>query len=196
MLFLIGKYNKKRDLMQRYYELNSFDGQFKYNGSTQTTIEELIQNPSTHYAIKSTVGEYVYYVPIASTGDLTKDWWNPETKTIYDPCPYGYRIPKVNTYGNASDWAISTWGGNILTEGHSWKSSLFPVSGSRSYKVGKFGLIGAAGYYWMSTTYNKSNSPYLRLSSNSLTTPTAGLGRSDGFQTRCIEDKPIIPTSN
>ena len=62
-----------------------------------TVATTLTKSPSIYYGIVSP------YIPIVNSEyyDITKegDWWNPTIKTLYDPCPNGYRIPKLGTYG-------------------------------------------------------------------------------------------------
>ena len=75
-------------------------GVFTAQSAAAPDITTLTKNPSIYYGIADP------YIPIVNAGptDLTKDWWNPEIKTLYDPCPYGYRIPKSGTYGADSEW--------------------------------------------------------------------------------------------
>ena len=168
------------------------DEEFKLDNTIKTTINHLIQNPSTHYTKENnTEGNYV---PIVNSEyyDITEegDWWNPTIKTLYDPCPNGYRIPKSGTYGVVSDWILSTWTSGTLTEGHIWNQntkSFFPISGSRLATNGKFYAVGTNGYYWMSTPHSPPYARSLRISTASLTTNGTHV-RSDNFFTRCIKD--------
>ena len=127
-------------------------GEFTYQVKT-TIINDLIQNPSTLYAIGN-VGNLehneIVARPIANIGILNS-WWNPETKTLYDPCPDGYRVPKLGTYGNPSEW--TTWHGSGLAGSRTWKSraSFFPSSGIRQFGSGTFYAVGATTDLLMST---------------------------------------------
>ena len=148
-----------------------------------TVTTTLIKNPSIYYGIASP------YIPIVNAGptDLTKDWWNPEIKTLYDPCPYGYRIPKSGTYGADSEWTKSTWSGSVLTAGHTWKSSHFPASGLRNSSSGLFAVVGSRGFCWMSTPYGATDGYSLHFNSDYVGPSNAG-SRSDGFPVRCLID--------
>ena len=131
-------------------------------------------------------------MPIASTGDLTNDWWNPETKTIYDPCPNGYRIPKNGTYGagsqvtNHPDWSI--WQSSGLTAGRIFKEvSFFPANGRRTYDTGALQYISTEGFRWTSTTSRIDTSINLWLNSTSITTDNPR-SRANATSTRCIAE--------
>jgi len=171
---------------------NGIGGEFTYEDRsllttiTPTTINDLIQNPSTYY----TKGDGTNLVPIASTGDLSNDWWNPTTKTIYDPCPNGYRIPKNGTY----DGLVTTnfpWTGSGITAGRTWTSvsSFFPASGRRFQTSGKFYNVGSWSYSWMSKSYTDRPELGCDLYFNSgSVSPNNGNYRADGMTVRCIRD--------
>ena len=176
-----------------HYGIGTTDEEFKYDNTTITTINDLIQNPSTHYA----KGDGTNNVPIASAtmprgnkkGSLTP-WWNPTIKTLYDPCPNGYRIPKSGTYGQASDWTISNpYSG--LTAGYTWKiesrASFFPASGHRSSSIGHFGAVGTSGNSWLTTLYDSTYGYKLHFHSGAVD-PINYYYRSEGLPVRCIID--------
>jgi len=165
--------------------IGSSDEQFKFDNTITTTIKDLIQNPSTHYD----KGDGANNVPIANTGDLTNDWWNPTTKTIYDPCPNGYKIPESGTYGTASDWTAFPWVGSGLTSGRTWTntSSFFPASGERNSISGMFMHMISSGYSWMSTPLNTTQGLHLHLYSTWVETHKV-FDRSHSIPVRCIRD--------
>ena len=151
---------------------NGIGGEWTY-ASTASNITVLTSKPSTHFGSS---------VPIASTGNLSNDWWNPVAKTLYDPCPSGYRIPPSGTYYN---FPMSS--GPSLAGGANWYNSFFPVSGCRLYSSGKFGNVGAAGYYRMSTPYNNSTG-YTLDSSYRGVDPSRRYPHSSGYSVRCISE--------
>ena len=174
--------------------IGTTDEEFKLDNTTTTTINHLIQNPSTHYGKGH--GDLVNdtWVPIASAGynNITKegDWWNPTIKTLYDPCPNGYRIPKSGTYDEARDWTLSTWTGGIITNGHIWNSNIdtfFPASGRRNDNTGNFRYIGSHGFFWTSTPFQATSGYQLYLDSDYIG-PISNYPRSEGLPTRCIKD--------
>ena len=161
-------------------------GEFKLDNTTTTTISDLIQNPSTYYGTNRNT-------PITSAGpaNLTQDWWNPTIKTLYDPCPNGYRIPNNGTYGNIYSETPSEigwdWSGSTLTSGYTWTNTFFPASGYRYASNGKFTAVGTYGYGWMSTPQSPISGHSLLFISGYVY-PNHYYYRSDGFPARCIKD--------
>lgn len=94
------------------------------------TVEESIAKPTTFVAFK---GDWL-------SGHDASLWGNGGDKTIYDPCPAGYRVPDYNAGDplwqqvvNLDDFSISA-----NDSGHWWKlgSAVFPMSGCYDYDGG------------------------------------------------------------
>ena len=106
----------------------------------QITLEEAIANPRLMGHVNN--GDW--------TTDTNNNYWNELEKTIYDPCPPGYRVP--NRAGNfwASDvsaqsgWAINATAGWLkVGEG------IFPIAGYRDdYGVDSIAKVGSRTLYW------------------------------------------------
>ena len=139
-----------------------------------TQVATLINYPSTYY----TGGN----VPIASTGTLSNDWWNPTAKTLYDPCPAGYRVPPYGTFNG-----FSTLPNNGIAAGVTWNTSFFPASGLRTYSKGQFIAVGNHGYNWMSTPVDVVNGYYLHFNSGAVL-PNGIYPRAAGKPVRCISE--------
>lgn len=80
--------------------------------------------------------------------------WSDTEKTIYDPCPPGYRVPARNTnkpfWGSnltsAAGWAVDGVNG-WLTIGE--PKAVFPIAGYRDdYSVSGMAKVGARTLYW------------------------------------------------
>ena len=153
---------------------NGIGGEWTHSSAKASNIATLTNTPSTYY----TGGGGV---PIASTGNLSNDWWNPATKTLYDPCPSGYRVPPYSTFNGFSTPYWSTHINNGIT----WNDSFFPASGLRVSTNGQFVRVGIEGDYWMSTTYNVIYTYHLYFHPN-YTTHNVENYRSFGFPVRCI----------
>ena len=89
--------------------------------------------------------------------DLDETLWNgADGKTIYDPCPPGYRIPVRNSnpfwsanLSTAVGWAIDNANG-WLTIGD--PVAVFPIAGYRDdYSVGGMAKVGTRTLYWNAT---------------------------------------------
>ena len=130
------------------------------NVSGAKTVDYVEENPMTF--IISANKEWCYGIGSEST-DYTKRWMD-SRKTLYDPCPVGYRVPKG---GNDGFWAIakvkST--GDSTNSGMYWQladgtTAWYPAVGRRSYASGSLLDVGSNGYYW-----SASPSPSLTYSS-------------------------------
>ena len=177
--------------------IGTADEQFKLDNTTITTINDLIQNPSTYYINGNGKGDYWQSIASTEYYNITKegDWWNPTIKTLYDPCPNGYRIPKSGTYGEGgqvaihSDWSV--WSADGLKSGRVFKnSSFFPASGHRTRHSGGFRGVGESSNVWTSTA--AKDNPVIGLcstfSSTAVNPNYGGSPYSDSYVTRCIKD--------
>ena len=83
--------------------------------------------------------------------------WKETEKTIYDPCPPGYRVPKpvgAGTFWSSDLSAQAGWGVNVAA---GWlklgspDASVFPIAGYRDdYSVGHLSKVGVRTLYWVS----------------------------------------------
>lgn len=78
------------------------------------------------------------------------EYWNELAKTIYDPCPAGYRVPNKSGSFWASDvsaqagWAINSTAGWLKVG-----EAIFPIAGYRDdYGVEKMANVGSRTLYW------------------------------------------------
>lgn len=112
---------------------------------------------------------------------------NAGSKTIYDPCPKGWRVAPAYTYANASTTTFNKGRSfGILTGGDKlW----IPASGYRWNGGGTVGLVGTNGYDWSSSP---SSTMVTRVSSlvfdGSNVYPAYGDSRAYGFPVRCVQE--------
>ena len=109
---------------------------------SSTTITETlaIQNPMTLYS-----------------GAMPDNSWN-STKTIYDPCPAGWRVPDGGTSGiwakasSGKDFSVTqgTYGRNFSGVFGSDKTIWYPAAGTFRKDSGE--LFSASGNYWSATS--------------------------------------------
>ena len=150
--------------------------------SNTGTIEYSITNPTTFI-----IGEYWSYIK--------NSLWQ-SSKTIYDPCPIGWRVPDGGENGIWSKATSSkTFSCKCIRKSMNLsgilglsKSICYPISGKRSYYDGGIGNVGGYGYLWSSTT--SSTGP----SVNYLSLNSEGYGSSSyypplsGCSVRCVKD--------
>ena len=115
------------------------------------------------------------------------EFWADAEKTIYDPCPPGYRVPKkatANPFWTSDLTAQAGWGVN-LTAGWlklgSPESGVFPIAGYRDdYSVDGLAKVGVRTLYWTSQASDDAKGPGADLRSDKAYTfgsaPKARLG--------------------
>ena len=99
---------------------------------------------------------------------------NPVVKTVYDPCPVGFKMPANNAftgftadglnYGTKNVDGTSdgqtyqnNFGHNFWTSSSKTATINFPASGCRSYNFGSLDSVGNFGYYWSAVPEALSN---------------------------------------
>ena len=93
-------------------------------------------------------------------------FWADAEKTIYDPCPPGYRVSKLNTavpFWAADLSAQAGWGVNATA---GWLKigapdpGVFPIAGYRDdYDVGGMAKVGSRTLYWVSQASSEAKGP-------------------------------------
>ena len=93
---------------------------------------------------------------------------NPVVKTIYDPCPVGFKMPPPNAFTGFSTTGKSSpkpseinadgtgnwntfsknFGHNFWTNNSKTATIYFPASGHRTFDIGNMAYSGVFGYYW------------------------------------------------
>ena len=155
------------------------------SNSTNGTVEYVTAHPTTFVKGSSAISYDWHY---ASRND---GLWAAE-KTIYDPCPAGWRVPDGGDSGlwNRAGFTSSTY--EAANEGihfdiSSPSTTWYPAAGSRSYDSAELTSVGNYGYYWSVTPYT-SYTYYLYFFSNGSVNPTNDNYRSYAFSVRCVED--------
>ena len=121
------------------------------------TIEYVVSNPTTF--IKSD-SDYNYDWYCSTDSVIAANRWQSE-KTIYDPCPLGWRVPDG---GNNGVWAkagfSSDWSWNddddyrhglLAGSGISSPATWYPIAGCRFRNDSRLSYVGSSGDYWSVT---------------------------------------------
>ncbi len=144
-----------------------------WSGSTATAAAD--ENETVASGIHSWGGEY---------GD---------PKSIYDPCPEGWRVPSGEQPGSnwVSPW--STWTTTpVITESNTayavWASTAgyYPLSGYRSGGDGAITNVGLDGYYWSAAVY--SGFAYCMGTCSIYMSPVVFSFRPAGCSVRCVKN--------
>lgn len=125
-------------------------------------------------------------------------WGNPENglgnKSIYDPCPVGYRVPPqaaYNKFSKPTEWKFENNGWNFPTDNG---EKIFFTTAS-SYLIFSTGILstgswsGKTGYYWSTSTNSntETNASGLRVES-SFVNNNQTIQRASGAAVRCIRE--------
>ena len=119
---------------------------------------------------------------------------NPDlgSKSIYDPCPVGYRVAPQDTWsqnGSDSDWATN---GQNLKVGKNGVKYFYPASGVRwgDSDAGKLAYVGSNGRYWSSSPYSNgsTNGGGLYFDDGDVY-PENSSYRAYGMSVRCVQEQ-------
>ena len=123
-------------------------------------IPHSIQHPMTFFG-SYTSGVYSWYMAIKNSWACNNDLWGKDEnaegrrKSIFDPCPVGYRVPPAQAFGDlnqteteyAANWGKAESFGRYWTGGN---GDFFPFSGMIFIFDG-INDTGTRAYYWTTT---------------------------------------------
>ncbi|WP_321332215.1 fimbrial protein [uncultured Bacteroides sp.] len=158
--------------------------------AVSTNLTNSVRNPFVFYEGPSS--PYDWYTNTISSqnnnlwGDGTISATTFAAKTVFDPCPSGWRVPPWT--GSASPWngySSNTFSNySMLLTGIGY----YPTSGYRSRITGAFNLVGTDGYCW-SASPSSANGYFLRFNSGGNVYPASNdYGRADSFPVRCVQE--------
>ena len=149
----------------------------------QITLEESIANPRLLGHINN--GDWCLI--------SNDEYWADAEKTIYDPCPPGYRVSQKNTAAPFWSADLSAQAGWSINTAAGWLKigtpdpAIFPIAGYRDdYEVGGLAKVGVRTLYWTSQASSEAKGPGADLRSDKGTyvfgsAPKARLG-----SVRCV----------
>ena len=157
------------------------------------TLAYSVAHPMTFITGNVSNGDW-FYTGTTST-DNTR-WAS--TKTINDPCPYGWRVPDGGDdllwetakgsmiYGTMSTWNSSYYALDLQailgTGGAAW----YPTGGYRSGETGALQWVGKGGFWWACATGDGAQCG-MALSSEGTIIPIT-YGRADAQSIRCVKE--------
>lgn len=161
-----------------------------------SNLANTILYPGTFYLGTSDNGYNWYSVSLTRNDALwgSENKISPENKTIFDPCPAGWRVPAWK--GGASPWsAIGASGittssvGEFSNFGVTWSiisAGFWSASGCRYSIDGSLIAVGNLGRYW-SASRESSDGDNMYLTSSNVY-PTMNNGRAYGYSVRCVQE--------
>ena len=194
-----------------FYPTNSYSFD---NTTGGRSLGYAIQHPENMFIYAQT-GTYYYdwcnatYYNLWSADNTTTGFNdNAVVKTVYDPCPVGFKMPasnaftgftsngqyqsgaaNINANGTADSWDkfSAAYGHNFYTNGSKTATIFFPASGFRGYSDGSLYYVGNYGYYWSAVPNNTYGGCYLYFSW-SYVSPQLIDNRSYGFAARPVSE--------
>lgn len=160
------------------------------SNSSNGTIEYATANPTTFITSNWENSDWYY------TGDSSTDntrWTTSESsKSIYDPCPSGWRVPDGGSNGIWSKAGFDTTTYDSTNKGMSFSISSpsttwYPASGYLTSGVGGLGSVGRNGYYW-SASPNSYRAYYLYFTRYGDVYPSYNSNRACGCSVRCLQE--------
>ena len=161
--------------------------------SSRGTVDYVTSNPTVFVYASSSPYDWHY-----SSRDNTL-WTNSSsTKSIYDPCPAGWRVPDGGSSGVWSKalGSSSSYTGtyNSTNEGMNFSDKFgsastiwYPASGFRSSGDGSLYNVGYYGYYW-SASPSDDGAYYLRFNYGGYVYPSNNGHRANGQSVRCLQE--------
>jgi hypothetical protein len=194
-----------------------------YGAQTTITKTLLAENTVCNLGL-SILNPLTFYYTTTDHSNIAKDWYtttdndtrsyqndalwgnalytgSPTTKTIFDPCPAGWRVPTWKS--SVSPWGVfgtSTFDGSVTVEesgglwptdnyGITWTSpynaGFYPAAGCREVN-GEISVVGSLGSYW-SASLASCYGLRLRFASGTVKSFTVH-SRSIGFSVRCVQE--------
>jgi len=161
--------------------------------SSNGTIEYATAHPTTYIIYNNNNFDWYY------TGDSSIDntrWTTSETaKSIYDPCPAGWRVPDGGSNGIWSKAGFGTTTYDSTNEGISFSISSpsttwYPASGFRGGYGGALDFVGDHGCYWSASPYsNYAYSLFFKFFNNDgFVHPSSNDNRAYGHSVRCLQE--------
>lgn len=185
---------------------------FTENAGDNMSIKNNIQNPDKFYVFGSSLWTNYDYNNFWSADNTVTGGYNigndnPVVKTVYDPCPAGFKIPANNAFtgftttglnstsqsemnvdgtDNGQQWT-NNFGHNFWTSSSKTATINFPASGLRSGSDGSLNYVGYNGYYTSAVPSDVYNGCLQILSLSSVSPLNIG-NRTVGFAARPVSE--------
>ena len=182
------------------------------NAGDNMTIVNNIQNPDKFYIYGSSLWtNYGYYNLWSADNTVTGSYNvgndNPVVKTVYDPCPVGFKMPANNAFtgftttglnstsqsemnvDGTDDWQqwTNNFGHNFWTNSSKTATINFPASGLRRRNAGSLFDVGNYGCYWSAVPGGAVDGCSLGFGSGDVR-PLRFSTRTHGFAVRAVSE--------
>lgn len=183
---------------------DNLEGSFVKNGGDNMSIKNGIQNPNIFYVYGDKWGgdrpplAYTYYNLWSMNNTVISFNDNPVVKTIYDPCPAGFKMPASNAFTGfttngqnegpknvSGAWNFGWDFNNKISNPNA--TLYFPAAGRRTDMEGSLILVGIYALYRVSTPSSYSNSSFLDFQ-NTYVRPYGASSRTHGGTVRPVAE--------
>ena len=152
------------------------------------TVDYVTSNPTTFVKPSSWPYDWHY-----SSRDNNLWTTSDKSKSVYDPCPSGWRVPDGGTNGiwlNAGfdDTTYDSTNKGISFSISSPSKTWYPASGYRSSDDGHLGIVGNSGWYWSASTHHDSAYILCFSYDGFFECEYGGYERAAGLSVRCIQE--------
>ncbi|WP_314313923.1 fimbrillin family protein, partial [Hoylesella saccharolytica] len=184
---------------------SNLEGTFNKNAGSDMSIPNSIQHPENFYTdglswYKAPPTGYTWYNLWSANNTTTGFNDNIVIKTVYDPCPAGFKMPASNAFTSFSKVGNNTATLGDINVSSAWSngwnfnnkitapdaSVYFPASGFRTNGFGSLSDVGNLGYYW-SALGGTSNGCGLSFA-QWYVSPLYNDGRAMGFSVRPVAE--------
>ena len=164
------------------------------SSSSVGTVEYAVANPTTF--IKGT-----YSSDYRWTYSSNNNLWTTSSykKSVYDPCPAGWRVPDGGSDGvwskargdyssfsrNYDDYDEGMYFGDVFGDEYNiW----YPAAGYLSYDYGSLSRVGEKGIYWSATSESYSSAYSFGLTEYDNVYPSDHAYKAYGLSVRCVKE--------
>ena len=155
-----------------------------------TTYQSAIQNPGVFYTKTSAPADWcsTTYNNAWAVGNTITDYsvsTSAITKSVYDPCPAGFKMPGSNAFLGIST-SNDVWAkGYTFTDSSNGSSVFFPAAGFYGGSD-RLSSVGSTGNYWSAVPANDDSAYSLSFFSY-IVGPRSNNRRSNGYSVRPVQ---------
>ena len=203
----------RKDAFPSMDETKLPEGSINKNAGDNMSIINGIQNPQNFYTwggswYNNPPAGYSYFNLWSADNTTTGFNDNAVVKTVYDPCPVGFKMPASNAFtgfasngqygsgaaninangtADSSDKFFAAYGHNFYTNSSKNATIFFPASGFRSDGDGSLNSVGYSGFYWSAVPGSTYSGCYLYFYWSNVI-PRDYVSRSYGFAARPVSE--------
>ncbi|MEA5099816.1 MAG: hypothetical protein VB011_04765 [Bacteroidales bacterium] len=165
---------------------------YNING-TKVTYSTSANYSNTNVAMSKTVNNpLTFYAGISGPTAITYLWNDPNVltsstaKSIYDPSPWGFKLPKTGVWSNFSN-STFPWTTNTRLYNVSSINAYYYADGFRKSGGGTLSNVASRGYYWNSSPSSAANA-YNMTFRNTSVTSDATVAKANGYVCRPVRE--------